>query len=274
MSQHVLNIMDKQTLYSCQVACFAESFDFEQLTEALLSTGQAACYRDVLYLEMEQGSCVFFPFGVAVFWNLRKEMIDRLSVEIEQYLKVALDEPEADHFSYLVGCEKNRFTHTRVELTDDEPLTLMAISHALAQSTKLSVFESQAQTTIEKTSIIPRKLALTGSTSLSRNEAAKMRGQLFLTKSEILLKYELLDTPEFFWEYPELQSIYEVGASYLELKQRTELLTLKLATIHEMFEMLADDLKHQHSSKLEWIIIWLIAVEIVIFLVNDFILAH
>ena len=25
-----------------------------------------------------------------------------------------------------------------------------------------------------------------------------MRGQLFLTKSEILLKYELLDTPDFF----------------------------------------------------------------------------
>ena len=100
-----------------------------------------------------------------------------------------------------------------------------------------------------------------------------MRGQLFLTKNEILLKYELLDTPEFFWEYPELQPLYEMGASYLEIRQRTEMLSLKLETIHEMFEMLDDDLKHQHSSKLEWIIIWLIAVEIVIFLVNDFILA-
>lgn len=264
--------MDENKTFSCQVVCYAESFEFPQLTDTVNNSARVACYRDVLYLQVDQGCCVLFPFAVAVFWNLRKETIDRLTEQVTPYLKVALAEPEVDHFTYLLGCERNRFTHAHIELMNDQPLTLIAISHALAQSTKLSVFESQAQTTIEQTSVIPRKLAQTGSTSLSRREAAKMRGQLFLTKSDILLKYELLDTPEFFWEYPELQSTYEVGALYLELKQRTEMLTLKLTTIHEMFEMLADDLKHKHSSKLEWIIIWLIAVEIVIFLVNDFIL--
>ena len=41
---------------------------------------------------------------------------------------------------------------------------------------------------------------------------------------------------------------------------------------HELFEMLADEQKHKHSATLEWIIIWLIAVEILMFLVNDFVL--
>lgn len=265
--------IEAKTLYPCQVVCYADSFDFSPLTEVLMSSGRAACYREVLFVELAEGSCVVFPFGVTVYWNLRQESIDYLAALMNQHAKTILVEPEIDHFIYLTGCEKNRFTHANIELINDEPLSLMAISHALAQSTQLSVLEEQARTTIENTSAIPRKLAKTGSTSLSRREAAMMRGQLFLTKSEILLKYELLDTPEFFWEYPELQPTYEVGASYLELKQRTEMLSLKLETIHEMFVMLADDLKHQHSSMLEWIIIWLIAVEIVIFLVNDFILA-
>jgi len=266
--------MSEQKVYSCQVICYAESFDFKALSDALLTLGRGACYRDVFYLKLEQGSCAIFPFGVAVYWNLRNDVIERLSAQMQQLANRPLPQEEVDHFSYILGCERNRFSHDHIEMTDNEPLTLLATSHALAQSTKLSVFELHAQKTIESTSGIPRKLAETGSTSLSRSQTAKMRGQLFMTKSDIILKYELLDTPEFFWEYPELQATYDVGANYLELQQRIQILSLKLETIHELFEMLADDLKHQHSSKLEWIIIWLIAVEIVIFLVNDVILSH
>ncbi|MDH5258855.1 MAG: RMD1 family protein, partial [Gammaproteobacteria bacterium] len=51
--------------------------------------------------------------------------------------------------------------------------------------------------------------------------------------------------------------------------QRMEVLSKKLETIHELFNMIADELRHKHSSMLEWIIIWLIAFEIVVFLVHD-----
>ena len=258
--------------YSCQVVCYAEAFDFTTLTETLLASGRGASYRNVFYVELEHGSYAIFPFGVAVYWNLRNEVINRLAQDMCHFAIAPLPSKKVDHFSYIDGCDKNRFSSDHIQLADTEQMTLLAISHALAQSTKLSVLELQAKNTIEETSAIPRKLAETGSTSLSRKQTSKIRGQLFLTKSEILLKYELLDTPEFIWEYPELQAVYETGASYLELKQRTEFLSLKLETIHELFEMLADDLKHQHSSKLEWIIIWLIAVEIVIFIINDIIL--
>lgn len=266
--------MTNSSHYSCQIACYAESFNFATLTETFLASGRGAKYRNVFYVGLEQGSYAIFPFGVAVYWNLGNEVIDRLAQEICRFAIMPLITKEIDHFSYIDGCDKNRFSSDHIQLINTEQMTLLAISHALAQSTKLSVLELQAKNTLEETAAIPRKLAETGSTSLSRKQAAMMRGQLFLTKSEILLKYELLDTPEFIWEYPELQATYETGATYLELKQRTEFLSLKLETIHELFEMLADDLKHKHSSKLEWIIIWLIAVEIVIFIINDVILGN
>ena len=52
---------------------------------------------------------------------------------------------------------------------------------------------------------------------------------------------------------------------YLDIRPRVDLLSNKLNVIHELFEMLADELKHKHSSFLEWIIIILIAFEIVMF---------
>jgi len=48
-----------------------------------------------------------------------------------------------------------------------------------------------------------------------------------------------------------------------------DVLSKKLETIHDLFEMIADEQKHKHSSLLEWIIIWLIFFEIVVFLVHD-----
>ena len=257
---------------SCRVVCYAETFNFKHLSDLLLEDNRGSCYRDVIYIEIEKGYCAVLPFGVAVYWNMRADVVDRIEDRIRQCMVGTLYENTVEHYSYLVTGQKNRFYHDHIELENDNPQTLLALSHALAQSAKLSVFEDQAQRTIETTSSIPKTLAETGSTSLSRQQTAKMRGQLFLTKSDIILKYELLDTPEFFWEYPELEPVYQVGANYLELKPRTEMLSLKLETIHELFEILADDLKHKHSSKLEWIIIWLIAVEIIIFMVNDFLL--
>lgn len=96
-----------------------------------------------------------------------------------------------------------------------------------------------------------------------------MRGKLFLVKSTINLKHDLLDTPEYFWESPEVESFYINMRKYLEIDNRVEVLNAKLQVISELLEMLADELAHKHSSLLEWIIILLIAFEIVVFGLHD-----
>ena len=42
----------------------------------------------------------------------------------------------------------------------------------------------------------------------------------------------------------------------------------RLEVIQELLEMMADEQKHSHSNMLEWIIITLIAIEIVLFFVK------
>jgi uncharacterized Rmd1/YagE family protein len=147
-------------------------------------------------------------------------------------------------------------------------MTLLAVSHALAQSAKLGRFEVMAERTIKDNAYLSRTLAKTGKIPLSRKKLSMLRGALFSTKSDILLHFNLLDTPEFFWEYPEQEQKYLTVSKYLDLKPRVELLTMKLATINELHEMLAAEQNHKHSSFLEWIIIILIAVEIVMFFVH------
>ena len=84
-----------------------------------------------------------------------------------------------------------------------------------------------------------------------------------MVKSKINLHYDLLDTPEFFWDYPEFEIYYEKVTNYLDIRSRVEVLNKKVEVIQELFDMLSNEQNHKYSSYLEWIIIVLIGVEII-----------
>ena len=52
----------------------------------------------------------------------------------------------------------------------------IGISHALAQSTKLSIFEERLVTLTEQAVELPKMLAATGRIDMSRNEISKLIG--------------------------------------------------------------------------------------------------
>ncbi len=247
----------------CMTVCLAQSFQFVPLREKLLDTMRTQVFRNAVVVDYKTGCAVVFAYGVVVYWNV--DLDDRYALQqllLEYAIKPDAEPPE-DNFSYQVGADQDRFQHDHIELVSGDFKVLLALSHAMGQSIKLAAFENQAIETIRATAHLPQSLAREGKIKLNRTTMAKIRGQLFLTKSDIILNYDLLDTPEFFWEHPEYQGIYSLAANYLEIQPRTDVLSKKLETIHELLEMLADEQKHQHSSTLEWIIIWLIAVEIV-----------
>ena len=79
----------------------------------------------------------------------------------------------------------------------------------------------------------------------------------------------MLDTPDFFWEYPDHENLYKLITKNMDVPQRVEVLNRRLDMIKDLFSMLEEHLNHQHSSLLEWIIIILIFMEIVLFLVKE-----
>jgi uncharacterized Rmd1/YagE family protein len=253
---------------TCQTLCIAQSFDFPSMSKYLLEHNRTQLFKDALLIDHQNAYSMVFAYGVVVHWNANIETRRKLQKELLRFAINPLTALQEDNFSYVTNMPHNKIQHDRVELETNEDKVLLALSHAMAQSIKLSTFELQAQETISTTRHLPSSLARTGRIQLSKTALAKIRGELFLTKSDINLNYELLDTPEFFWEHPEYQTFYSMAANYLELTPRTEVLGKKLETIHELLEMLADEQKHQHSSTLEWIIIWLIAVEIAITLIE------
>ena len=249
-----------EKIVNCHLVCEKFSADlFEHLTQRYKTTK----YKDIIVVELENdGVIIVFMFGVYISWNVDFETTKFFEDFLLQMQVEPLDNILMEKFSYKVESEF-KMNFDKVILNDNSILTKLAISTSLAQNIKLTYFENFIQDTIENNSTIPTVLAKTGKIALSRKEIAKKIGELFLVKSKINLHYDLLDTPEFFWDYPEYELHYEKVAGYLDVKARVDVLNKKVEVIQELLDMLSNEQNHRYSSLLEWIIIILIGVEIV-----------
>ena len=264
--RHLIHDAD---LRQCTAQCIANVFDFDELKLVLEQRYRLVAYVDVLHIEQANWEAFVFPYGVFVGWGMGYDEEQFLLEELRQHCSGAHDNAFIDRFTFAEDSGTTRIHNDHIALGSSSTLDKLAVSHGLAQSVKLMEFESQAERTIEETTYIPENIARYGKANLGRKAIARLRGTLYIVRSDIHLHFDLLDTPEFFWEYPELQDTYHNISSYLEIEQRIRLLNNKLDIIQQLLNMLADEQNHKHSSVLEWIIIWLIAVEIVMFFVHD-----
>lgn len=144
----------------------------------------------------------------------------------------------------------------------------LSISHALAQSVKISLFEELVDNTISDTQDFPQEVALTGKINMNRKNIMMSIGELFILRINVNLHGSVLDSPELMWTEPHLEPIYQAARGYLEITQRIGLLNQRLEVISDLLQMLKEQLGHAHEEYLEFIVIVLIAVEILVAIIN------
>ncbi|KAJ6788217.1 hypothetical protein PWT90_02182 [Aphanocladium album] len=217
-----------------------------------------------------------FDYGVVVIWGMSETEEARFLKYISKFEleKLAPDDVETEAFNFYYTKEyQARIYNDFITLRDkNNYMTKLAISHALAQSVKTSLFEELISSTVETCKDIPTQIALTGKINLSRSQINMQIGELFILRINIHLNGSVLDTPELFWVEPQLEPVYQAVRSYLEMDQRVGLLTERLDVIADLLAVLKDQLSHGHGEKLEWIavfsVIVLIAMEIVVAGIN------
>ncbi|KAI9837114.1 MAG: hypothetical protein M1819_000765 [Sarea resinae] len=146
-----------------------------------------------------------FSYGVVVFWNFseRQEkdvLADLTFSESETGISLASRpqieedfETEEFHFEYNSDIPRPRLFNDMITLRSGDHMIKLAMSHAIAQSTKLSFFEERMARTMLEAQYVPRRLALTGKLGMDREEVVKILGRLFKSRVDVnLCEYLLL----------------------------------------------------------------------------------
>lgn len=104
--------------------------------------------------------------------------------------------------------------------------------------------------------------------------SSDMTGQIMLERNRVNLQNELFDadTPDFFWhgEHEGLEPVFLMVRKYLDIGKRAEIINRRLDVLKEVFDVCQTELDNRHAAKLEWIVIWLIILEVLISLFTFF----
>ncbi|KAJ3334099.1 hypothetical protein HDU76_010221 [Blyttiomyces sp. JEL0837] len=215
----------------------------------------------------------FFDYGVVVMWGLTEEEEDAILNDLRPFEEDGIDtsDVEAEKFHYLYSRQQQARIYNDI-ITLISPTSSMmiklTISHAFAQSAKLTLFEGLIEETIEGTRHVPNIMAETGKIHMNRKAINQKIGQLFIMRINVNLVSNVLDTPEIFWSEPALEPLYVAVRGYLEISQRVDVLNQRVGVISDLLAMLKDNLTSTHGEQLEWIVIFLITLEIVIGLIT------
>ena len=149
----------------------------------------------------------------------------------------------------------------------DSTLAKIAFSSGLARSTKLAVLESLLSDYFESTRSIPAVLSRGGRMPFTRSFISQKTGQLLGIRAQLNLYSELTDSlPDLFWDSRHelgLEGYYDQVGRALDINVRIKVLNEKMDYAQEIASVLRQQLSERHGVRLEWIIILLIAVEVV-----------
>jgi uncharacterized Rmd1/YagE family protein len=145
------------------------------------------------------GEMFVFSYGVVVFWNFtehqEKDVLADLTFSemLTGISLVSRPQDESDfeteelHFEYNQMIDRPRVFNDMITLRSGDHMIKLAMSHAIAQSTKLSFFEERMAQTMLDTHYVPKRLALTGQLGMSRKEVVKILGRLFKSRVDVNL---------------------------------------------------------------------------------------
>lgn len=252
----------------CSAYCTASSYKLNEIIVYLQLQGLKCFFfrsGNVIHRAFgsEGGDIFYFSYGTIVCWGLTKEQEEAILQEVKSFESGPNEQNEFEESRYSVGVVA-KILKDDITLPADDVLTKLAFSHGLAQSVKLSIFEKLIERRIDKSRSAPESLAKHGHIPMSRIELSRLMGEIIIDRNSINFHTDVLDTPEFFWEYSDLEPLYRLIAQDLDISSRVTVLNKRLDIVKELFEMLSNELQHRHSSRLEWIIIVLIFIEVAI----------
>lgn len=278
--------LDTNNFKTCTAYCTGESYNLEEIRKYFTTVHDKYSVgilpndaSDVLHISKSQyddeqkGDIFLFRrLGAFVCWNITEEEIACVRDVLKQhergsYAPSIIDE-EYEQLNYIQADRKTSLLNGDIflssgEKTDDEHvLEKLAFSNAMALSVKLDMWELALEKFSVSLRYIPEILKRGYKVAMTRREVLQKIGELLTLRHQINLYSDVLAVPDFYWDREDLEMLYLKTCTYLEISKRTKVMNEKLNLCTELVEMLRSHLNDEHSHRLEWMIIVLIAIEI------------
>jgi uncharacterized Rmd1/YagE family protein len=213
-----------------------------------------------------QGLAVVFRYGVAVFVGLtadeEAEFLERL--HSRTFGKISPYEDEWAKIQIAKEGDEPIPVGGPILVRDFSVERLLVVADALAKSVVLAHDERQVANVFDTIEPFARELGREGRTSRNRTDLLKLLGNALLVQHRLSGRVAISDKPDVLWDRPDLERLYARLEDEYELSERAETLNRKLSVIADTATTLSDIVDTKRALRLELIVIYLIAFEILV----------
>ena len=149
------------------------------------------------------------------------------------------------------------------------PAGVNIISFVIAKSVALERIEEQVDLVLDEMEDVIQQLER-GKLAIPDRKLAKLASSILNFKYKSIAHIMVLDKPDITWDNEELDKLYGRMANLFELNQRYHEIRTKSETLMDITEVFTGLSHAQRSTRLEWIIIILIALEILLYIYTFF----
>ncbi|WP_264564239.1 RMD1 family protein [Flavobacterium sp. N3904] len=245
----------------------AEAFNIKQLRAEFEVEAYSGTTSELFYTFKEKDRYLYiFDYGVIVFANYTAAEKDKIIQFLKNYATTLVDldlfeeykiETDQNIPKYLV---KNDF----VTVNEINPSVLRIVMLNTGQSVALEYYEVLTDALITSSKVYIQELEQRGKLSISKNNLLKYIGKVLNVKNSIVDNLYILDDPNLVWDNEDLSLLNRNLKTNFDINPRFKDLDYRLRIIEDNLKLFTDVLNVRESSRLEWIVIILIAIEIII----------
>lgn len=217
-----------------------------------------------LYYQLYTTKFVYLvSYGAVVFSCFTEEEITVFLEHLKDYFgerevtptKETLEVHVVENGSINIG-----FDNTTIDKFNHDVNKIIMLN--LAQSVTLDHHDSITQGLLGVIKSYTGFMRAKGRINLNKRKTLKFIGETLETKNNIAQNLYILDTPDLAWEDEYLDKLHRGLITHFELNQRYRALGSTLKIIEDNLAVFISYNEHRESSKLEWIIIILIVIEV------------
>jgi len=245
----------------------AESFNIKKLRTEFGSEPHSSSPSEIFYtLNNKKRYLYIFDYGVIVLANYsaseKKELIDF----VKNYAVTSVDLDLSEEYKIEIdpNISKVIIKNDYVLVPYINPSVLRIIMLNIGQSVALDYYEELTNELISSSRAYILELEKKGKLSISKVNLLKYIGKVLNVKNSIVDNLYILDDPNLVWDNEELDLLNRHLKANFDINPRFKDLDYRLDIVEDNLKLFTDVLNVRESSRLEWIVIILIFLEIVI----------
>jgi uncharacterized Rmd1/YagE family protein len=219
---------------------------------------------DELFYKTDESCYVYvFRYGVVCFLGYNEAEASAFLDRIAPFCKNVFELKLSEEFEVETNALENKFGYNKIEITKPDIEVLRLIMLNVSQSVALDYYSEQTNLLQEETNSHTLSLERRGRLSISGNNLKKYIGKTLNLKNRIAENLYIFDSPPEAWEDENLNRIDQGLKRTFDLQERYRDIREGLEIVRENLDLFKDLLQYRNSTFLEWIIIILVALEVV-----------